>query len=510
MKKRRFISSLLLSLLAITPFLLSSCSQAPTYKTLAEVNGNPVACPDASPSFQQYLSNAVPDSKIVFYKTFSDCIYSVEHGLTAGFVCDDPTYRYIRYNEHNRVKRLDEPVSHSDYGFLFRKDTSSDQLRNAINTYLVTNKTRLVDLANKWFPNDYDQTKNARVEPIVTYSESEANGSFTAFVIDINAPFGFVNNDGAQGYDADILVDFAKTCKYNINLVSYSSSSILAALDTGKCDVVVGGYNITSERKEKYNFSVPYYTGDIDFVVFDPNAPVTTNPVITGFYKTFIEDNRWQIFLNGTIMTLIITVVAAVAGTFIGYGLYLLGLNNKVCQKIINALTIFFSRTPMAVILMIFYYIIFGGIGMGAGLASIITFTIAFSLTMNGVIYNGVNAIDRNQFDSMYALGYSRTKGFNKVILPQAIRNFASNYTDEIVSLIKATSIVGFISVVDLTKATDLIRAASFQTFFPLITSAVIYFLLATLLIFIVRQIDKAINPYHKATKKEKKTKEEK
>lgn len=495
MKKNK-ISLLFLLLGGLLPLFLTSCGDPKTYSSLDEINGNSIACVDSSPSFYGYITAACPNSAVHFYKTFADCEYAVENGIDAAFVCDDVTYRFMRFNNKNRIVRIKDAIAESDYGFIFRKnDLSTSTLKSDLDEYILNNSEKLKFFADKWFPTDYDQGDPKR-ENIEVYSDPK--GSFTASIIDINPPFGYSANGTVQGYDADVLIDFAKTYHYNVTLNNRSGNSILAELDAKKCDIAGGGFNITDERKASYNFSTPNFHGDVDMVVFDPSVPATNNPFIDGFYKTFIEDSRWESFVFGTLTTLFITLIAIIGGTFIGYCFYLLGLNNVVLRKIINGLTIFFARTPIVVILMIFYYIFFSGTGVNATIVSVITFTIAFSLTMNGLISHGVASIPKDQFESMYALGYTRTKGFNKVILPQAIRNFAPSYSDEVVSLIKGTSIVGFISVVDLTKATDLIRAASFQTFFPLITSAIIYFLLATILIVLVRFLDKNINPYYR------------
>ena len=106
-----------------------------------------------------------------------------------------------------------------------------------------------------------------------------------------------------------------------------------------------------------------------------------------------------------------------------------------------------------------------------------------------------MNAIDRGQFEGSYALGYSKAQTFYKVILPQAAQHFMPLYSGEVVSHIKATAIVGYIAVQDLTKMGDIIRARTYEPFFPLITVAVIYFLFGRLLALIVRAIARRLDP---------------
>ena len=359
MKKRHLFSSIAIALLTLMPLLLSSCSGSrQTYKTFSEIDGNPVGCSDGSPSFSEQLKRVFPHSPIKYFKSFSELIYATENGIIAGFIADDPTYRYMRYNEHSKVVKLEEAMDYSEYAYIFRKyDSASDVLRGYLNQYIINNRESINQLADKWFPNDYDQTKNARVEEITTFSDPL--GSFTAGVIDENCPMGFSINNTAQGFDADVLIAFAKAMRFNITLKSISVNSIFAELDEGRIDIIGGGFNITESRRENYNFSTPNYTGNLDFIVYDPTVPNNPNPIITGFYKTFIEADRWKTLLAGTAITLGITIISVIVGTSLGYGLYILGFNNKIARKIINGLTIFFSRTPIVVILMIFYYIFF-------------------------------------------------------------------------------------------------------------------------------------------------------
>ena len=107
----------------------------------------------------------------------------------------------------------------------------------------------------------------------------------------------------------------------------------------------------------------------------------------------------------------------------------------------------------------------------------------------------GCNAIGRGQLEASRALGYSESQSFFKIILPQAARHFLPIYKNEVVTLIKDTAIVGYIAVLDLTKMCDLVRARTYEAFFPLIATAIIYFLIEGLMTFIIGQIEKNLDP---------------
>ena len=111
------------------------------------------------------------------------------------------------------------------------------------------------------------------------------------------------------------------------------------------------------------------------------------------------------------------------------------------------------------------------------------------------MLKTGVGAVERGQEEAAYALGYSDREAFYYVILPQALPHFMPSYKGEIVSLIKATAVVGYVAVQDLTKMGDIIRSRTYEAFFPLIAVAVFYFILAAILIFIVNKIEFRIDP---------------
>ena len=107
----------------------------------------------------------------------------------------------------------------------------------------------------------------------------------------------------------------------------------------------------------------------------------------------------------------------------------------------------------------------------------------------------GVGAIDKGQREAALSLGYGDVQSFFRIILPQAVPHFLPIYKGEMVSLVKATAIVGYIAVQDLTKMGDIVRGRTYEAFFPLVVVAVIYFILGGLMTFIVGRVEILINP---------------
>ena len=214
------------------------------------------------------------------------------------------------------------------------------------------------------------------------------------------------------------------------------------------------------------------------------------------FYKTFIRENRYRLFIDGVITTLTITVLSILFGTALGFLIYMLCRNGGRIPDILSRLFVWLIQgMPVVVLLMILYYIIFAKTQMSGTVVAVIAFTLVFGAAVFGMLKMGVGAVDQGQMEAALALGYGRTHAFFRIILPQALPHFLPSYKGEVVSLIKATAIVGYIAVQDLTKMGDIVRGRTYEAFFPLIAVAVIYFLLGGLLTFLTGRIEKLINP---------------
>ena len=111
---------------------------------------------------------------------------------------------------------------------------------------------------------------------------------------------------------------------------------------------------------------------------------------------------------------------------------------------------------------------------------------------------SGIDSIDAGQREAALALGYSENQAFFRFIFPQAVVRFLPVYNGEIISLLKGTSVVGYIAIQDLTKMSDIIRSRTYEAFFPLIATAIIYFVLAWIISLILRFILKRVSPKSK------------
>ncbi len=118
-----------------------------------------------------------------------------------------------------------------------------------------------------------------------------------------------------------------------------------------------------------------------------------------------------------------------------------------------------------------------------------ITFPLNFAAYASEIFPSSIESIGRGQWEAGIAMGFSKVKTFLNIILPQAVQRVLPVYKGEFIALVKMTAIVGYIAVQDLTKAGDIIRSRTFDAFFPLIMIAIIYFLLAWLLTYLIERI---------------------
>jgi len=138
--------------------------------------------------------------------------------------------------------------------------------------------------------------------------------------------------------------------------------------------------------------------------------------------------------------------------------------------------------TPILVILLIMYYVVFNGVNLQAELIAAIALALNFAAYAGEMMRTGVDGIDQGVLEAARALGFGRCEVFRKIIFPIATRRIMPVYKGEFISLLKTTSIVGYVAIQDLTKVSDIVRARTYEAFFPLISTALIYFLSAHLL----------------------------
>ena len=212
-------------------------------------------------------------------------------------------------------------------------------------------------------------------------------------------------------------------------------------------------------------------------------------------YKSLIYDKRYMYILTGLKNTLIISLFAVIIGFLLGTIIALINDSNekngnfKILSTLGRGYVNVIRGTPMLLQLMIIYYVIFKSVDISPVLVGIIAFGLNSSAYVSEIIKSGINSVDTLQYESALSLGFNYSKTMIYVILPQAIKNILPALGNELVTLIKETSVAGYIGIVDLTKASDIIASNTYNYFFPLIITAIIYFILTTTLTKLLNKI---------------------
>ncbi len=194
------------------------------------------------------------------------------------------------------------------------------------------------------------------------------------------------------------------------------------------------------------------------------------------FYITFVYENRWKFFLEGLWMTLLLTASSFILGTLLG--ILFCGLKKserKWLRKATDAVTSLFIQIPTMVLLMLFVYVIFGSSALPVVGVVIICLTIKTGCYMSDIFYSSASTVSRGEVEAARTLGMTRLQSFFYVVLPQTIQNVLPVYKNQFVSTLQETSVVGYIAIMDLTRASDIVSSRTFDALFALLAVTLIY-----------------------------------
>ncbi len=201
--------------------------------------------------------------------------------------------------------------------------------------------------------------------------------------------------------------------------------------------------------------------------------------MIQSFYDTMIAGERYVLILQGLGITLLIAFCAIIIGTVLGCIMALMKISdNKLLKGIATLYTTVLRGLPLATQLMIFYFVVFAPLHLPKLLVAILAYGLNSGAYCTEIFRAGIQGVDIGQTEAGRSLGLNRKQTLFKIILPQAVKAVLPTYTSEFIVLIKETSVASFIAVMDMTKAGDMIRNATYNAWIPLLTCAVIYLIL--------------------------------
>ena len=506
-KNTKRLSSLLLALLMTTAVLFGAAvpvfaEQAPTktgITSIEELNGKNLGV-QTGVLYEDHIKDDLEGETWYYYKMPNDMIPALESNKIVAYLIEEVSYYAQRY-EHPELVRLEEAVGTSDFAVIVGNNDKQDVLFAQLQQFISDRRAdgwleKLYDYwVIRWNPN----TCKIEERPELTGE----NGTIHVAIEGGYEPFSFESNGEFSGYDVEFMLNFAANYGYDCEFHAMEFDSIAPAVIAGKYDF---GMNIVvdEERAEASVLTDPYYSCDIVFVLEGETGGEAhfLDGIKDSFYKTFVKEDRWKLFAQGIGTTLLITVCSVVFGTIFGFATYMgCRHGNPLANKAMNAFGGFIHGIPTVVFLMILSFVIFANSSHITAI-SILGFTLIFGCSMFDMLKVGNNAVHRGQAEAAKALGYSDTQSFFRILLPQAAQHFLPIYKNDVISLIKETSVVGYIAVMDLTKMGDLVRSRTYQAFFSLIAVAIVYCLLEWVLVSLVTRVQIKIDPKRRSREK--------
>lgn len=304
-------------------------------------------------------------------------------------------------------------------------------------------------------------------------------------------------------------------------LLSTMDSSVKAGVQTGTTgqsyllgdeDWGFPGYNVSCKAYQSVALAVQdMLNGNIDFVVAD-EAPAellvrklssnsSFGDKVHSFLKELQEQGGYKLILTGLRNTLLIAVLGLLIGIVLGTLIATAGIvpQYKLLPRILNRICRiyvgFFRGTPIVVQLLLGYYVLLPLLGLNYPplAVCIVIFGLNSAAYVSEIMRSGIGAVDKGQLEAGRALGLSFATTMMKIVIPQAVKNILPTLGNEFISLIKETSVVSFVSAVDIYKAFNIMATNSYEYIVPYLAMAVIYILLIALITLLVNCMERRL-----------------
>ena len=476
MKIRINKAPLLLFTAALTLMSLS-CGQekavSSELRSEADLSGHTVSTTAGNYYDNKYSSRE--DITMFRVNTEADGIQAVRQGLADVHVTDEVTFTpELRRQLGIRLAFKGEEAF--DVAFAVRK--GDDQLREQMDRFISQLKAdgTLDAILSHWLEDTPEPGPAKGGEPGAPTPLRCITGMTMA-------PVCYIGEGGEwMGMDADILKRFAAWSGRTFDMKYQDLGSAMLALSTGQCDVVCACLYITDERKKSVDFTQPYYLCRAGYFVVDEESTSQT-----GFAErlkmNLITEGRWKLIVGGLWETIKITVLAILLGTLLGAGVCaMLRSRRKWVNKTVDLYGAFIQGIPTLVLLLVMFYVILASAGLSGTVVAIITFALCFAWSSGSIFSSAISSVPKGQTEAGLSLGFTPFRTFTGIVFPQAIQKALPLYAGECVALLKSTSIVGYIAIMDLTRASDLIRSRTFDAMIPLLVITIAYFVLAWLI----------------------------
>ncbi len=451
-----------------------------------------------------FIARTWPKAQVSRFESTADLMLSVKTGKIDAAMFDLITARLLL--KHNPdLGLLSDKVLDMPLGVGFSK--KNPELTQNFNDFLkeIKGDGTYDVIYKRWFVDDAEQA----VMPVF---ENPKTGKVLKVGVSVDdLPYVAFMNGDYVGFDIEMIKTFAKRRGYQLEITTMEFPSLVAALAAGKVEMVSDGIAISEERGKQIDFSDSYALFRTAVIATKSNlAEFSGAKVIVekksfltklsdSFYSNIILEKRYLLIIDGLILTILISFFAAIFGTMLGGLICFMKMSkNKLLSGIAIVYISLLRGTPVLVLLMIIYYIVFASVNINPALVAVFAFGLNFAAYVSEMFRTSIQSIDPGQNEAGIAGGFTKVQTFIHIIAPQALRHLLPVYKGEFISLVKMTSIVGYIAVQDLTKASDIIRSRTFDAFFPLIMAAVLYLIISWLLTWALGYVEVSVDPKRK------------
>lgn len=430
-------------------------------------------------------------TRIERYTKAADAVQALTQGKIDCVIEDEePAQAFILRNSNLRI--LPQEFSREQYALCIARGNTD--LQTKVNTAIsYLRHTGLLDSirnrhVHEHLPVAYQRKNVAR-----------PNGTLTVATNATYPPYEYYDNGIIVGIDIDLMQAIADELGMTLDVQDMNFDAVITSVQTGKADIGASALTVTPERSRNIFFTSTYAACRQVIIVRDGAIAASHQSLADKFRSNFITGGRYFYLLQGLGNTLLITLFAIILSLALGSliaivrtthdktgGLVILNWLCRIYLTIIRG-------TPTMVQLLIIYYVVFAAADVSKVFVAIIAFGINSAAYLAEVVRSGIMSVDGGQMEAGRSLGLSYAQTMRLVILPQAFKNVLPAIGNELITLLKETSISGYIGLVDLTKGSDIIRSITYDAMMPLGTVALIYLAIVMALSYGVNKLEKRL-----------------
>lgn len=394
-----------------------------------------------------------PGTEIIRYNKGADAVQALkQQKIDAVLIDEQPALAFVEKN--NELTIADEEFAMEEYAIGIAKENT--ELLYQINDALEAIKVNgtMDEIVANYIGDEKGEHPYESPEGL-----TRGNGTLTMATNVAFPPYEYYEDKTAVGIDIDMMQAIADYLNMDLVVSDMEFDSVIMAVQSGKADVAAAGLTVTEDRLKNISFSESYTTAK-QVIIYNNGEKAEKMSLADKIYQTFIEKNRWQYIPKGLANTLLITV---------------------------------FRGTPMVVQLLIMYYVVFAQTAVNPLIAAVIAFGLNSGAYLSEAIRSGIMAIEIGQFEAGRSMGFNYHETVRYIIMPQAIKVSLPAIFNEYIALLKESSIVGYIGLMDLTKAGDIIRSNTYEALVPLVSVALVYLALVMIMTSFVSRLERRL-----------------